>query len=90
MRTYPHGVPCWIDTEAPDADAAARFYGELFGWTFEYSGAPGSYLMASLGGQDVAAVTRGAGDAARNTNDPESARGSATTAVKRIAFSGVR
>src|SRR5260370_1025518 len=30
---YPHGVPCWIDTAQPDPEAAARFYGELFGWT---------------------------------------------------------
>jgi predicted enzyme related to lactoylglutathione lyase len=28
-------VPCWVDTEQPDPDAACRFYGELFGWTFE-------------------------------------------------------
>jgi predicted enzyme related to lactoylglutathione lyase len=34
-RTYPAGVPCWVDTEQPDPDAACRFYGELFGWTFE-------------------------------------------------------
>ena len=32
MRTYPRGVPCWIDTEQPDRDAACRFYGALFGW----------------------------------------------------------
>lgn len=25
-RTYPHGVPCWVDTSQPDADAASRFY----------------------------------------------------------------
>lgn len=59
MRTYPHGVPCWIDTEQPDPAAAARFYGELFGWAFEDAvpaDAPGSYLVASLDGQDVAAV----------------------------------
>ena len=70
MRTYPHGVPCWIDTEAPDADAAARFYGELLGWTFEDAmpaGAPDAYLIASLDGKDVAAIASGAADAAWNT-----------------------
>jgi predicted enzyme related to lactoylglutathione lyase len=63
-RTYPAGVPCWVDTEQPDPDAACRFYGELFGWTFADAvpaQAPGSYLIASLDGQDVGAVAPGAG-----------------------------
>ena len=34
-RRYPPGVPCWVDAEQPDPDAACRFYGKLFGWTFE-------------------------------------------------------
>ena len=58
-RTYPHGVPCWIDTEQPDLDAAVAFYGGLFGWTFDDAmppGAPGAYLIASLDGRDVAAL----------------------------------
>lgn len=55
-RTYPAGVPCWIDTEQPDVDAAADFYGRLFGWTFEEAmppGAPGRYVIARLDGADV-------------------------------------
>jgi predicted enzyme related to lactoylglutathione lyase len=63
-RTYPSGVPCWVDTGQPDPEAACRFYGQLFGWTFEDAvpaSAPGSYLIASLDGQDVAAVAPGAG-----------------------------
>lgn len=62
-RTYPAGVPCWVDTEPSDPGAACRFYGELFGWTFEDAvpaAAPGSYLIASLDGQDVAGVAPGA------------------------------
>jgi predicted enzyme related to lactoylglutathione lyase len=61
-RIYPHGVPCWIDTEQPDVDAAAAFYAGLFGWTFEDvmpPGAPGRYLIARLGGQDVAGLGNG-------------------------------
>lgn len=61
-RTYPHGVPCWIDTEQPDVDAAAGFYAGLFGWTFEDvmpADAPGRYLIAKLGGQDVAGIGSG-------------------------------
>ena len=64
QRTYPHGVTCWIDTEQPDPAGAARFYGELFGWTLTEAmppGAPGSYLIATLAGQDVAAIAPGTG-----------------------------
>lgn len=66
-RTYPHGVPCWIDTEQPDPAAARAFYGELFGWTFEEAmppGAPGSYLIARLDGHDAAALAPAAGSTA--------------------------
>lgn len=58
-RTYPHGVPCWIDTEQPDVDAATAFYGGLFGWTFEEAmppGAPRRYVIAKLAGEDVGAI----------------------------------
>ena len=34
-RTYPEGVPSWIDIEQADLAAAQEFYGGLFGWTFE-------------------------------------------------------
>jgi uncharacterized protein len=70
-RTYPHGVTCWIDTEQPDLQAASRFYGGLFGWTLTDTappGAPESYLIATLDGQDVAAIApTAAGAAAWNT-----------------------
>ena len=59
QRTYPHGVTCWIDTEQPDPAEAARFYAGLFGWTLTDAvppDAPGTYLIATLGGQDVAAI----------------------------------
>ncbi|MGY1602193.1 VOC family protein [Geodermatophilus sp. SYSU D00815] len=58
-RTYPHGVTCWIDSEQPDLEAARAFYAGLFGWTLTDAvppGAPGSYLVATLDGQDVAAL----------------------------------
>ena len=56
---YPPGVPCWIDTAQPDPEAAAAFYGHLFGWTLTDrmpEDLPGSYFMAQLEGRDVAAV----------------------------------
>lgn len=57
---YPHGVPCWIDTEPSDPVAAADFYRGLFGWRFDDrmpSGSPGHYLVAELEGRTVAAVS---------------------------------
>jgi uncharacterized protein len=56
---YIHGVPCWIDTNQPDPEAAARFYSELFGWECENVMPPQSdskYFIARLHGGDVAAV----------------------------------
>jgi uncharacterized protein len=56
---YPAGVPCWVDTEQPDPEAAVSFYGGLFGWEFEDRmppGSPGRYFVARLRGRDVAAV----------------------------------
>jgi predicted enzyme related to lactoylglutathione lyase len=57
---YIPGVPCWVDTNQPDPDAAAEFYGGLFGWDFEEMMEPttgGKYLMARLRGEQVAAVS---------------------------------
>ncbi|WP_426226471.1 VOC family protein [Pseudarthrobacter sp. DSP2-3-2b1] len=63
-RSYPEGVPSWIDTEQPDIDAAAEFYSGLFGWIFEDvmpPGAPGRYRIAKLDGKDVAGLAGGSG-----------------------------
>lgn len=69
-RTYPHGVPSWIDTEQPDPEAAKGFYGELFGWTFtdvSPEGAP-LYSIASLSGRDLGGLSASdSGSAAWNT-----------------------
>lgn len=67
QRTYPEGVPSWIDTEQPDIDAAGRFYAGLFGWTFEEVTPPGSadrYLIARLDGADVGGLAGGDGSRA--------------------------
>ncbi|MET0812099.1 MAG: VOC family protein [Microbacterium sp.] len=60
VRTYPSGVPCWVQLEVADTSAAAAFYGELFGWTFVDADPsdPGSYLFARLDGQDAGAIAR--------------------------------
>jgi predicted enzyme related to lactoylglutathione lyase len=59
QRTYPQGVPSWIDTVAEDLDGAKRFYAGLFDWTFTEAmpeTAPGHYLIATIAGEDVAAI----------------------------------
>src|SRR5919201_720452 len=56
---YIPGVPCWVDTSQPDPQAAADFYGGLFGWELEDVMPPeagGNYFMARIRGGDVAAV----------------------------------
>jgi predicted enzyme related to lactoylglutathione lyase len=70
QRTYPHGVTCWIDSEQPDLDAACRFYAGLFGWTLTDAvppDAPGSYLIATLDGEDVAALGPATGSTTTTT-----------------------
>lgn len=68
---YIPGVPCWIDTNQPDAEAAVAFYGGLFGWEIEDAMPPdadGHYFMARIRGGDVAAISpvpEGAPPAAR-------------------------
>ncbi len=57
---YPAGVPCFVVTSQPDPVAAARFYGELFGWTAEEqmpADAPGHYFAARLDGREVAGIS---------------------------------
>ncbi|GAB2447859.1 putative enzyme related to lactoylglutathione lyase [Conyzicola lurida] len=63
QRTYPTGVTCWIAAEEPDPEAASRFYGRLFGWSFHNVMPPDApvYLMASLDGADVGAISAGTG-----------------------------
>ncbi len=64
------GAPCWADLSTPDLAGAHRFYGRLFGWTFdEPNPTLGGYgscridgkavagIMPFLGGQSVSAWT---------------------------------
>ena len=53
---YGEGVPCWVDAQLPDVEAGKRFYGELFGWTFE--DAYGGSVWAHREGEPVAALAR--------------------------------
>jgi predicted enzyme related to lactoylglutathione lyase len=56
---YIPGVPCYADTSHPDPDAAAQFYGGLFGWELENvlpPDFPRKYFAARMHGGDVGAV----------------------------------
>ncbi|MET1155811.1 VOC family protein [Arthrobacter sp.] len=72
VRTYPEGVTSWIDIEHQDIEKAKDFYGGLFGWTFADATPPGispRYVIAQLGGRDVAGLGEGAaGDAGPTWN----------------------
>jgi hypothetical protein len=54
------GKIVWNDLITEDLDAARRFYGELFGWTFEQSTRPGgrSYTLARSGKVYVAGMVQ--------------------------------
>jgi uncharacterized protein len=56
--SHPPGTFSWTDLGARDAEAAKRFYGGLFGWSFEDLPIPdgGFYSMARLDGATAAAV----------------------------------
>ncbi|MEG3627334.1 VOC family protein [Streptomyces poriticola] len=60
---YTEGVPCWVDAQLSDVEAGKRFYGELFGWTFEggegtEGGEGGEWTWARLAGEPVAGLVR--------------------------------
>ncbi|WP_028659927.1 VOC family protein [Nocardioides insulae] len=95
VRTYPEGVPSWVDLEPADLPAALDFYGRLFGWTFQEMGPPGqppSYVVAQLDGRDVAGFSPGSGEAAPVWNtyvavdDAERAAGRVTEAGGRVVL----
>ncbi|WP_338673982.1 VOC family protein [Streptomyces sp. SCSIO 30461] len=57
MAGFVEGAPCWVDAMLPDLEAGRRFYGGLFGWTFEDSGEEfGSYHEARLEGRSAAGM----------------------------------
>jgi uncharacterized protein len=53
------GVPCWVETWQNDADAAADYYGRVFGWDTESTApteAGGTFHICRLRGRDVAGI----------------------------------
>jgi predicted enzyme related to lactoylglutathione lyase len=81
-----------VDSEQPDPAAAQAFYGGLFGWEFEDvmpAAAPGSYFLARLDGQDVAAIAPGTATPAWNTYVAVDDAGVAAADVARLGGSVV-
>jgi predicted enzyme related to lactoylglutathione lyase len=56
---YTPGTFSWVELTTPDQEAAKRFYGGLFGWTFTDNpvGENAVYSMAALDGQWVGAIS---------------------------------
>ena len=53
------GKLVWADLTTPDPDAARRFYGELFGWTFTSVGSgKEAYALAHIDGVAIAGIVR--------------------------------
>ncbi len=62
------GKLVWADLVTPDPDAARRFYGKLFGWTFtSVGGGQGAYALAHLDGTAIAGIVRRADQAAERS-----------------------
>ena len=58
MNPSKQGSPCWYELSTSDADAAARFYGEVLGWQVEDAGMPGfDYRQAKIDRHAVAGMT---------------------------------
>lgn len=54
------GAPVWNELSTPDQDAAAEFYGDLFGWTTqEIAGMSGRYLSILNEGSDNGGILHG-------------------------------
>lgn len=58
FERYRHGQFSWVDLMTPDPDAAASFYGELFGWDADATqdDGGGAYTMFRLGDATVAGM----------------------------------
>ena len=62
-QQYHSGKVVWMQLVTPDLQAAQRFYGALFGWTFEVR-RPGVYAIAQQGGEPVAGLLQARGGTA--------------------------
>jgi uncharacterized protein len=54
-QQYHSGKVVWMQLVTPDLAAAQRFYGGLFGWTFDVT-RPGVYAVAQVDGEPIAGL----------------------------------
>src|SRR5687767_14885147 len=61
---YEHGTFSWVELATTNADAAKKFYGELFGWQFNDSpaGPDMIYTMCTIDGKPVCALYKMGGE----------------------------
>lgn len=58
FESYAQGTPCYVELTTTDLPAATRFYGDLFGWSFEAPpGHEDAYASARLDGDRVAGLS---------------------------------
>ncbi|MGY3336953.1 putative enzyme related to lactoylglutathione lyase [Streptomyces filamentosus] len=85
MAGYTEGTPCWVDAQLPDLEAGKRFYGELFGWTFD-----DDRDEALLGGRRVAGLLPKRDGRMPTTWTVYLATGDAGTVAARVRAAGGR
>jgi predicted enzyme related to lactoylglutathione lyase len=87
-QKYEDGAPIWVDLGTTDVAGAARYYGDLFGWTFEDLGPEaGGYGFFRRDGKMVAGVGP-ATDAGRGTTWATYFQGDADEVASRVAANG--
>ncbi|WP_030686115.1 VOC family protein [Streptomyces sp. NRRL B-1347] len=89
---FAEGVPCWVDAMLPDVEGGKRFYGELFGWTFDAGAGAGvghgPHVQALLDGEPVAALAPKPDGRMPTTWTVYLATPDAATAAARVAAAG--
>ncbi|WP_329178238.1 VOC family protein [Streptomyces sp. NBC_01477] len=89
MSAFGEGAPCWVDASLPDLAAGRRFYGELFGWTFEDQGEDFGHYTLAFRDEKRAAALMGKPDPAMPTSwSVYFASADATGAADRIGAAG--
>ncbi|MBB4794360.1 VOC family protein [Streptomyces nodosus] len=59
VPVHEDGTPAWVELTTPDAETSTRFYGELFGWSFDgaFGGQPQSQLAVDRGRPSAVVTT---------------------------------
>jgi predicted enzyme related to lactoylglutathione lyase len=93
-KTHAPGTFCWLEIMTPDPNAARKFYGELFGWTFKENPMPdgSTYLMPQVRNRDVGGLYKLGAEQAKQGTPPHVttyvAVASADEAAKRAKAAG--